>query len=80
MTRPFFGVVMSPSPLSSCSVRLTCTVDGPVASPISACVTGISEGLPVHEANGRKAHVDLAKDVRDPSVSITAADIDDPPP
>ena len=35
-----FGVVMSPLPLSSCSVRLTCTVDMPVASPSSACVIG----------------------------------------
>ena len=28
---PPFGVVRSPLPLSSCSVRLTCTVDRPVA-------------------------------------------------
>ena len=33
---PALGVLMRPFPLSSCSVRLTCAVDRPVASPSSA--------------------------------------------
>ena len=36
--------------------------------------------LPAHQADGPKAHIDFTKDVRDPGISIAAADIDDPFP
>src|SRR5829696_3479576 len=71
-TRPPFGVVTSPLPLSSCSVRLTCTVDMPVASEL-----GLGDrqlvSLPIHQADGLEAHIDFAQDVRDPGVSIAPA-------
>ena len=36
--------------------------------------------LPVHQADGLEAHIDFTKDVRNPGVSIAAADIDHPLP
>src|SRR5215212_10337733 len=38
------------------------------------------ECLPVRQADGPEAYIDLAQDMRDPGVGITAADIDHPLP
>ena len=50
-----FSNVISPWARKSMMVRLTCTVDNPVASPISPCVSGKLPGRSARPAVGAGA-------------------------